>query len=184
MDNKQIQERLNLWSKDKLETGNLSIDGIIGSKTRNVIKAFQKSHGLIVDGIPGAHTQYELMFYKYNNFSKKEFKCNCGGKYCNGYPVFIDEGLIIYLQKMRDYFKRSVIVTSGLRCRNYNKDVGGVDDSQHLLGRAADIKVNGISTDMVYNYANQINVDGCIIRYNTFNHLDRRGYRLRLDYRK
>lgn len=43
------------------------------------------------------------------------------------------------LQPFRDYLGREVIVTSGFRCKELNEAVGGVVDSQHTTGQAADI---------------------------------------------
>lgn len=49
------------------------------------------------------------------------------------------------LQPLRNYLKKPVIVTSGYRCHDLNvhKDVKGEWNSQHLIGQAADIWVNG-----------------------------------------
>lgn len=45
-----------------------------------------------------------------------------------------------------------VIVTSGYRCQELNKAVGGVWNSQHLKGEAADIFVPDTATAMRYGY--------------------------------
>lgn len=43
------------------------------------------------------------------------------------------------LQPLRDYLCAPVIITSGYRCNSLNQAVGGVKNSQHLTGQAADI---------------------------------------------
>lgn len=43
------------------------------------------------------------------------------------------------LQPLRDYLSAPVIITSGYRCNSLNQAVGGVKNSQHLTGQAADI---------------------------------------------
>lgn len=43
------------------------------------------------------------------------------------------------LDPVRRQFGKAVKVTSGFRCREVNKSVGGVTGSQHLVGEAADI---------------------------------------------
>lgn len=43
------------------------------------------------------------------------------------------------LDPLRERYGKPVYVTSGYRCRRLNEAVGGVDNSQHLLGQAADI---------------------------------------------
>lgn len=44
------------------------------------------------------------------------------------------------LQPTRDYLDDPIEITSGFRCDWLNQKVGGVQNSQHTLGEAADIK--------------------------------------------
>lgn len=45
-----------------------------------------------------------------------------------------------YLDQIREKFGAPIIVTSGFRCQKLNKKVGGVPNSFHLTGQAADIR--------------------------------------------
>lgn len=45
----------------KLGYYNGPLDGIIGKGTKNAVKAFQRDHGLKVDGIPGRNTKAKLL---------------------------------------------------------------------------------------------------------------------------
>ena len=57
------------------------------------------------------------------------------------------------LDPLRAMIGRPIIVTSGYRSRQVNELVGGSKTSQHLSGKAADIHVQGYTTqqmDMVY----------------------------------
>jgi len=56
------------------------------------------------------------------------------------------------LQPVRDHFKKTVKITSGFRCPELNKAVGGAITSQHVKGQAADIKVKGISDFEVFKF--------------------------------
>ena len=47
------------------------------------------------------------------------------------------------LQPIRDAWKSPIIVNSGYRSEAVNKAVGGVSNSQHRLGEAADITIGG-----------------------------------------
>jgi zinc D-Ala-D-Ala carboxypeptidase len=49
------------------------------------------------------------------------------------------------LQPLRDRMGKPVLVGAGYRNHEQNKAAGGVSDSQHLTGQAADIKVRGVS---------------------------------------
>lgn len=44
------------------------------------------------------------------------------------------------LDPLREAYGRPIIVTSGYRCPELNKAVGGATGSQHMLGQAADIR--------------------------------------------
>lgn len=68
------------------------------------------------------------------NFSRDEFACKCGCGYSAISPKLID-----LLQTIRGYIGVPMTILSGCRCEEHNKDVGGVEFSQHLYGRAADI---------------------------------------------
>lgn len=46
------------------------------------------------------------------------------------------------LDPLRDWYGKPIRVNSGYRCPALNKAVGGVANSQHLTGQAADIDVN------------------------------------------
>ena len=79
----------------------------------------------------------------FKNFKKSEYKCKCGGKYCNGYPSEIAMRLVMEDQYLRNYFGTAVRLTSGVRCKTHNKNVGGVSKSRHMTGRASDKNING-----------------------------------------
>ena len=83
------------------------------------------------------------------NFSRWEFACRCG---C-GFDV-VDWELLNLLQDFRRHFGRKIAIHSGARCESHNRDreVGGEPDSQHLIGKAADFSVQGISPAAVYLY--------------------------------
>ena len=71
------------------------------------------------------------------NFSRSEFVCN--PKKCGCGFDGVTKKLAETLQSIRDYIKTPVIIESGCRCRKHNAAVGGVPDSAHLTGEAADI---------------------------------------------
>ncbi len=48
-------------SLNKILKLRLSIDGIIGRNTRNAVRSFQRSHGLVADGIVGSRTEKTLI---------------------------------------------------------------------------------------------------------------------------
>jgi uncharacterized protein YcbK (DUF882 family) len=108
------------------------------------------------------------------NFRVKEFACTDGSD-----PIFIDTELANVLQKIRDHFGKPVTITSAYRTPTKNKVCGGSPYSQHLYGRAADIKVKGIAPSKVADYAETILKNGGVGRYKTFTHIDVRGTKAR-----
>ena len=54
------------------------------------------------------------------------------------------------LEKIRIHFGRPVTVNSGYRGPKLNKAIGGVKNSQHLTGQAADIEIAGIDNKTLF----------------------------------
>ena len=102
------------------------------------------------------------------NFKVREFACTDGSD-----PIFIAPELVTVLQKIRTHFGRAVTITSAYRTPTKNKACGGTTYSQHLYGKAADIKVSGISPKKVAEYAETLlQGRGGIGIYDTFTHID------------
>jgi uncharacterized protein YcbK (DUF882 family) len=51
---------------------------------------------------------------------------------------------------------KPITITSGYRTPEYNKKVGGVTNSQHIRGNAADIMVKGMSSQELKKYAEKV----------------------------
>lgn len=84
------------------------------------------------------------------HFSTEELKCKCGcGKF------IFDSKLIGGMEFLRARFMRPEHVLSGTRCESHNANVGGVGDSQHLYGKAADIYFDDIPVDSIAQAARQ-----------------------------
>ena len=113
------------------------------------------------------------------NFRISEFHCK--GENCNCETTLHDLELSNYLQKIRDHFGHPVYINSGYRCEIHNAAVGGVTNSFHRKGMAADISVEGVAPSEVAKYAESIGILG-IGLYETaedgyFVHVDTRTYK-------
>jgi uncharacterized protein YcbK (DUF882 family) len=120
-----------------------------------------------------------------NNFNKSEFECNCGCEMPN--EVFLQiQKLASQLQCIRDFIRFPIKITSAYRCPSHNKEVGGVSNSQHILGKASDIQVSDSSPEAIYQVIDTLAEYGHVLQgglglYNTFTHYDIRKTRARWD---
>ena len=90
------------------------------------------------------------MMYLSKNFREEEFTCKCGK--CKEVPAHMKESLILLCQQLEKirFFTGAIIINSGVRCAAHNKKVGGVANSQHLYGKAADIRSEYIHSKALY----------------------------------
>lgn len=109
------------------------------------------------------------------NFSLHEFECRDGS-----HLVMIDEQLIEKLQQLRDKIGKPITVNSGYRTPEHNAKIGGAPKSQHMLGKAADISVWGMSAKDLAAVAETIGFGGIGIYHSKhFVHVDVRETRTR-----
>ena len=154
------------------------IDGQWGSMSTAACRAFQADYGLTADGICGTMTQKMLIgaiagtaakverpseaeqedtdkpntgtfWDDIRYFTRDEFKCKCGGKYCKGYPAEPDERMVRIADQLRKNLGVPITIVSGLRCKTWNAIQGGHSQSQHMYGEAADIYAKGVSQSRV-----------------------------------
>ena len=170
MDAKDMQSLL-LFLKDqqgnRYYTG--QVDGIWGSLSRSALRAFQRDcpgldatgqgdeatfHALrqaVAEGMPpkeeaaGTGSFWEEIRY----FTREEFRCKCGGRYCDGFPAEPREELVRIADRLRQNLGVPITVVSGLRCPTWNAIQGGVENSQHIYGEAADIQAAGCTKAQV-----------------------------------
>ena len=125
------------------------------------------------------------------NFNREEFDCKCRCEMPSS--VFYEiEDLANELQTIRDHFNAPIQINSAYRCTSHNKAIGGVSNSQHVLGKASDIVIKGYTPDEVADELEVMLKDECLFpfhlggigRYNTFTHIDIRANKSRWDNRK
>lgn len=138
----------------------------LGDYNKNNIKKFQKKYMLRksdYDGIYGTNTD-NLLRHVYNvsvwlpkqfngksNFKPEEFRCDCGGRYCSGYPTYMKQNALYHIQTIRNHWGRPITVTQGCRCSGRNRQLNGsIVNSKHLTGRAIDFYQRGV-TDTLAN---------------------------------
>ena len=153
-----------------------NIDGDWGTLSKTACTAFQKDFGgIAVDGYGGTETDKALkhsvcygmpaqkveevveektegtgtFWDDIEHFTRDEFKCKCGGKYCNGYPAEPDERMVRIANQLRKNLGVPITIVSGLRCKTWNAIQGGVSNSQHMYGEAADIYAKGVAQSRV-----------------------------------
>lgn len=147
-----------------------NVDGIWGPQSAEATAKAQRMLGIPDDGVWGEQTDAAIREYIYSGeelevsettdafwneiefFDREEFRCQCGGKYCDGFPVEPQEKMVRTVNEIRRRLGVPVsIVTaggSGVRCSIHNANVGGVGNSNHLYGRAADLHSEKSPTEM------------------------------------
>jgi len=130
----------------------------LGEYNEANIKKFQKKYlrKQDVDGEWGIDSDNALR-HIYNvkrytkSFAPEEFKCDCGGRFCTGYPTYMKKAELINLQKIRNHYGVPMKVTQGVRCTGRNRELrGSVVNSGHLKGYACDFYMGGV-TDTLAN---------------------------------
>jgi hypothetical protein len=107
------------------------------------------------------------------NFKVKEFAQKDGKED----TILIDDRLVRVLQVIRDSLNKPIRINSGYRTAEYNRQIGGATNSQHIKGTAADIAITGVTPFNVACAAEkafaQIGVKvGGIGQYANFTHID------------
>ena len=138
------------------------VDGIWGPQSAGATERMQKILGLHPDGVWGDQTDAAVREYIYSGtdipeeleqsgtfwdhiryFTREEFRCQCGGKYCNGFPVEPEPELVRVCNEIRRRLDVPVTIVesggSGVRCAQHNANVKGAKNSNHLYGKAADL---------------------------------------------
>lgn len=72
------------------------------------------------------------------HFNIYEFRCRVNNE------ILINTDVIAHIQrleKFRQWYKRTMIVNSGYRTLEHNKNIGGSPNSQHILSIASDINL-------------------------------------------
>ena len=179
------------------------IDGAMGRNTQAAVRRFQADYGLTADGDPGAATQKMLIgaiagtavkvekpessdepktgtfWDDIQFFSRTEFRCPCGR--CGGFPVEPQESMVRTVDEIRRRLGVPVSIVdsggSGVRCAAHNAEVGGVSNSQHLFGLAADLHSAASPAEMKAVAENVMGHTGGIGLYDWGIHVDTRsGY--------
>ena len=113
------------------------------------------------------------------NFKVSEFACKHCGK------NLIDQRVLNMAQELRDYLGVPVKVNSGYRCETHNKNVGGVKNSKHVQGKAADLSCS-LGSAKMFEAVKALRTQGKLqdmdycIKYKTFIHIDCGGKRKNL----
>lgn len=130
----------------------------------------------------GARLKGRAFHMRHGYFDEKEFASKDGKP--SPYPHVVQDELIELLNYLRTRWGRPIVVNSAYRSPEHNKAVGGVSNSFHVKGLAADIRpLKGESMTMFRELCDACNPFGGVGFYDTFVHVDCRGTRARWDER-
>ena len=106
------------------------------------------------------------------NFKVSEFTCKCGCGFNN-----VDQRLMDMAQKIRDDLGVAIKINSGCRCAKHNAKVGGVKNSTHTRGFAADLSCS-LGAKAILKSVQKLYAEGKLNdlsfckEYKTFIHID------------
>lgn len=119
------------------------------------------------------------------NFKRSEFECKDGSPMTENQFKNIQE-LAKNLQALRDELDKPINITNAYRSRAHNAAIGGSKNSQHVLGKAADIYVEDYTPKELAKVIERLIEDGKmseggigIYTKNNFVHYDIRGTKAR-----
>lgn len=103
------------------------------------------------------------------------------------FPEEVKQNLLVLaenLEVLRTHLGQPIIITSGYRSPDHNEKIGGASESMHLTGKAADIKVAGMSARMLHGQIDMLikhgkMKEGGLGLYSTWVHYDVRGTKAR-----
>lgn len=111
------------------------------------------------------------------HLSWQELACKDGSSYPDTY---ISDGraarLATLFENIRAIYDKPIEVLSAYRTISHNRSIGGAKNSQHLYGRALDLRPpKGVGVDRFYRnikmYVDQFGIKG-LGKYKTFVHVD------------
>ena len=98
-------------------------------------------------------------------FSKEVLECH-GDGCCDGGADNVNPRLLDLLDELVEAVGHTVDLNCVYRCPEHNEEVGGVADSQHVLGNAADIdRPEELSMEEFYEVVSSIPFDGIGVYY-------------------
>lgn len=143
--------------------GGIAVDGFAGKETKNALKQAVSLGYPDKEEAPTEPGETGTFWDHITYWTREEFRCQCYGKYCGGFPAEPDQTLVELLDDVRKHFGRPGHRSSGLRCETWNALQGGVGNSYHRIGKAMDFSIEDHSSAEVCAYIRTL--PGCKYTY-------------------
>lgn len=113
--------------------------------------------GTTVEESPATGTFWDEIEF----FDREEFRCQCGGQYCDGFHVEPEETMVRLCDEIRRRAGVRILIRdaggSGLRCPQWNASIpGAAANSYHVKGMAADLHPRGKTPAQLYAIAEAV----------------------------
>lgn len=135
-----------------------AVDGIWGPLSEAAANRFlgdgkrEKLEELLRQAVAEPLPEKDDFWEEIAHFTREEFRCKCGGRYCDGFPAEMKKAVVLVADRARKHFAAPGDVVSGLRCSTHNAACGGVDNSQHMYGEAVDLRIRGVSANRLLEF--------------------------------
>ena len=137
---------------------NIHPDGVWGAQTDDAVREYiyagedlsdsaeELQAVQVVTGDTEFDRQLAERFKGIRYISPEEARCQCGGKYCNGFPVLPDRTMLELADDLREKAGAPLHRSSFLRCAQHNANQpGAAANSKHKAGKALDFFIEGLS---------------------------------------
>ncbi|MGA8116316.1 MAG: D-Ala-D-Ala carboxypeptidase family metallohydrolase [Actinocatenispora sp.] len=175
----ELQIRVAGWAASSASQVYVAVDGVFGNGTAGAVQRFQSAYGLAADGIAGPATQAALNALEKGDGSTAHFAWSemwepatgnfAGGAVSAAAAQENCRRLMYKLEALRVKLGNLPIhINSAFRNVQDNTNSGGIPNSMHLYGAAADMYVSGVPNRTIYQKAETCGFSG-LERY-TINH--------------
>ena len=138
------------------------LDGIWGPESKKAADRFLKDFGGADEVEPDKNNGSFWDEIEY--FGREEFRCQCNGKYCDGFHVEPEETMVRICDEIRRRAGVPILIRdaggSGLRCPQWNATIpDAAANSYHTKGMAADLHPRGKTPAQLYAIAEEVMVE-------------------------
>ena len=137
------------------------LDGVWGPESQKAEERFLRDFTGEDGAVQAPPTPSVDFWDEIEYFDREEFRCQCNGKYCDGFQVEPEETMVRICDEIRRRAGVPILIRdaggSGLRCPQWNATIpGAAANSYHTNGMAADLHPRGKTPAQLHAIAEEV----------------------------